>query len=126
MGYSKLCAKPLRAGRRGFASARTRRNFYPVASLLCFGAPPTSSSLKAYQSLNGPLPPRPRLGWRNFLRRAYKSINVFKNLLLSSVSILLFGEKISLWIVSPSNCVTPLELRPAQCFNSMVDLSKSI
>ena len=98
--FAGLC--PERAGRRGFASARARRN-----------------------SPHTPLPLHPRLGWQNFLRRAYNSINVFKNLLLSSISIALFGDKISLWIVSPSNCVTPLEFRPDQCFNKIVDLSKS-
>jgi len=43
--FAGLCSE--RAGRRGFASARARRN-----------------------SPHTPLPPRPRLGWRKFLRRA--------------------------------------------------------
>ena len=50
--FAGLCSE--RAGRRGFASARARRN-----------------------SPHTPLPPRPRLGWRNFLRRAYLSSRVF-------------------------------------------------
>ena len=46
--FAGLCSE--RAGRRGFASARARRN-----------------------SPHTPLPPRPRLGWRKFLRRAFGS-----------------------------------------------------